>query len=82
MQQQLAIPILYAKLSKVLGEMKCRTSFGLDKIVLEILKEYWPIIGYDYLAMISLVSIGKFSPRVTSRLIDLLHKREYIRVHL
>ena len=75
MKSTLQASISLGELCFALAELKNGTSPGPDGIILEFFKEFWTLIGGDYLEMITAaIKNGKLLPLDTKALIALLYK--------
>jgi hypothetical protein len=75
MKATLSASVSVGELQKALSEMKLGKSSGPDGIILEFYREYWPLIGEEYLSMIQdSIRTSRFPAGVTTSMIALLFK--------
>jgi exonuclease III len=75
MKRKLQAPIQLSELKLAIDNMCVGKSPGPDGLILEFYKEFWQLIGEEYLSMVQLsIQTGKFPPGVTTGMIALLHK--------
>jgi hypothetical protein len=76
MKTKLCAPLQLGELQAALKDMKGNKSLGPDGVILEFYKEFWSLIGQEYLEMLlANIQAGKLPPGVTTGMIALLHKR-------
>jgi hypothetical protein len=75
MKMKLRAPIQLGEQKAALNDMKTGKSPGPNGIVLEFYKEFWDLIGEEYLQIIhNSIREGSFPPSVIAGMIALLHK--------
>jgi hypothetical protein len=75
MKRRLRAPIQLGELKAAIDNMCTGKSLGPDGIVLEFYREFWQLIGEEYLRMVQLSILNeRFPLSVTTGMIALLHK--------
>jgi hypothetical protein len=75
MKNKLKAPMQLGELQTALGEMCMEKSPGPDGVVLEFYREFWKLIGPEFLEIIKTsIHNGRLPPGVTTGMLALLHK--------